>query len=182
MHKPQVYFTLLFILTLCTCVRAQNFSSQDPAYIEGVTAGEAALKAEDYAECLEHYAAAFKIKTTSFLSTMRAAACAHSAGEMELRDKYLNHAFSLDAAGATNVFKAYEEFAYLYDGPFAEAVDERFMDAFPDYDKALADKLAEVRRTDQEQRGHMREYSDKYGWKSPQMDSLWSLQNYSDSV
>lgn len=175
--------TLLLLLLLCTCARAQQtFSSQNPAYIDAVTAGEAALKEQSYDDCLEFYAAAFKIKTTSYLSTLRAAACAHSAGEVGLRDKYLDHAFSLDAVGTSDVFKYYEEFAYLYESPFAQEMENRFLLAFPDFDKVLAEKLAEVRRTDQEQRLLMREYSDKYGWKSPQMDSLWSIQSYADSV
>lgn len=188
-------FTLLLICLFCSgtsttlCItqtgglRAQQtFSSQDPAYIDAVTAGETALKAEEYNDCLMYYADAFTIKTTSYLSTLRAAACAHSAGKIALRNKYLDHAFSLDAVGSSDVFKYYEEFAYLYEGPFAQEVEDRFLKAFPDYDRELAAKLAEVRRTDQEQRLLMREYSEKHGWQSSPMDSLWSIQSYSDSV
>lgn len=175
--------SLLFIAALCTSVRAQQtYSTQEPAYIEAVTAGEEALKAEKYEDCLSHYATAFALKQTSYLSTLRAAACAHSAGKTELRDQYLDHAFSLDASGSSGVFKNYQEFAYLYEGPFAREVEDRFLKAFPDFDKELAAKLAAVRRTDQEQRSLMREYSEKYGWRSPQMDSIWGIQNYSDSV
>ncbi|MEL7162289.1 MAG: DUF6624 domain-containing protein [Bacteroidota bacterium] len=172
-----------FVLMLALfSANAQTFSSPNPAYVENVKAGEEELKAENYEQCLTYYARAFIIKQTSFLSTMRAAACAHSAGKSALRDQYLDHAFSLSPDGTKNVFDNYEEFRYLDGTAFAEMVDGRFRKAFPDLDQELTDKLAEVRRTDQEQRGLMNEYSEKYGWKSPQMDSLWAIQSLSDSL
>ncbi len=175
-------FALLPVFLFSIPLLAQTFSSQDPAYIEGVKAGEAALRAAEYDDCLQHYEAAFKIKQTSFLSTLRAAACAHSAGEEKLRDDYLNHAFTLSPEGSRGVFLNYEEFRYLDNSAFAEMIENRFLNAFPDYDAELAATLAEVGRTDQAQRRYMGEVSEKYGWESPQMDSLWAIQNYSDSV
>ncbi|MEL6659523.1 MAG: DUF6624 domain-containing protein [Bacteroidota bacterium] len=163
-------------------VSAQTFSSQNPAYIEGVQAGEQALRAESYSDCLRHYEAAFKIKQTSFLSTLRAAACAHSAGKNKLRDYYLDHAFTLSPDGSRSVFLNYDEFRYLDNSAFAELIESRFRAAFPDYDVELAAKLAEVGQLDQAQRRYMGEVSEKYGWESPQMDSLWAIQNHSDSV
>lgn len=175
------FFLSFLALCLSMSLAAQTFSSTDPAYKESVQAGEAALKATEYNECLEFYATAFAIKQTSFLSTLRAAACAHSADKTELRDQYLDKAFELSPDGTNGIFKNYEEFTYLQETPFAEMVRSRFMTAFPNFDQKLADKLAEIRKTDQEQRGLMREYSDKYGWESPQMDSLWKIQNRADS-
>lgn len=176
------FLTLFLSFTLCTVLTAQSYSTNDPAYIEAVQAGEAALKGESYDECLEYYRTAFEIKQTSFLSTLRAAACAHSAKQTKLRDQYLDHAFELSPDGSTEVFRDYDEFRYLDGTAFADLIEERFMAAFPNYDAELAAKLAEVGETDQAQRRHMREVSEKYGWESPQMDSLWTLQNYSDSV
>ncbi|NJC27767.1 DUF6624 domain-containing protein [Neolewinella antarctica] len=176
------FLTLLLLTILGTGVRAQNFSSTDPAYAENVTLGEAKLIAAEYDSCLVYYATAFAIKSTSFLSTMRAAACAHSAGESTLRDIYLDHAFGLSPDGAASVFKSYDEFAYLQETPFAGLVEERFAVAFPNFNQRLADTLAEVQRTDQEQRGQMSTVGDQYGYESPQMDSLWAIQNFSDSV
>ena len=173
--------TLIFLLFTFSLM-SQTFSSQDPAYVEAVQAGEQALNNEQYDECLAYYETAFKIKQTSYLSTMRAAACAHSAGKTKLRDQYLDKAFELSPDGSRGIFRGYDEFRYLDDSAFSKLVDERFLAAFPDYNAELAAELAEVLRTDQEQRGHMREVSEKYGWDSPQMDSLWVLQNYSDSV
>ncbi len=177
----RVFLLPFLFLCLSASLFAQTFSSTDPAYIENAKAGEAALKGGEYDECLEFFATAFAIKQTSFLSTMRAAACAHSADNTELRDKYLDDAFELSADGSKGIFENYDEFDYLRETPFAEMVQSRFLAAFPDFDQKLADKLAEIRKTDQEQRGLMREYSDKYGWESPQMDSLWKIQNKADS-
>ena len=145
-------------------------------------AGETALNEQRYQECLDYYITAFEIKQTSFLSTLRAAACAHSAGKTALRDTYLDRAFALSPDGTNGIFLNYPEFAYLQGDPFAGLVKDRFLAAFPDFDEALAERLEEVGRSDQEQRRHMRDFSDKYGWESPQIDSLWKLQNYSDSV
>lgn len=176
-----ILMSLLFV-TLCSFLSAQSYSTNDPAYIDAVKAGEAALRSESYDECLEYYRTAFEIKQTSFLSTMRAAACAYSANKTALRDQYLDHAFELSPDGSKEVFVDYEEFRYLDGSEFASLVEERFLLAFPDYDAVLAEKLAEVGRSDQAQRRHMREVSEKYGWESPQMDSLWAIQNLSDSI
>lgn len=176
------FLTLLSTVVIACTLSAQSFSTSDPAYIEAVKAGEAALRSESYDECLDYYRTAFKIKQTSFLSTLRAAACAHSAEEVELRDQYLDHAFELSPDGSKGIFESYDEFRYLDGSVFANLIQERFIAAFPNYDAALAEKLAEVSYTDQAQRRHMREVSEKYGWESPQMDSLWALQHHSDSV
>lgn len=177
-------FHLLSFLILFTSfyLTAQSFSSQDPAYVEAVQAGEEALRSEKYVDCLEYYKTAFKIKQTSYLSTLRAAACAHSGGEDQLRDQYLDHAFELSPDGSKNIFLDYEEFRYLDDSPFSKMINTRFLAAFPNFDEQLAVKLKEVGRLDQEQRQQMRTVSEEFGWESPQMDSLWRIQNYSDSV
>lgn len=174
---------LLPFLFLCfsASLLAQNFSSTDPAYIENAKAGEAALKRGEYDDCLAFYATAFAIKQTSFLSTLRAAACAHSAGKTEIRDQYLDKAFELSPDGSKGIFENYDEFDYLRETPFAQMVSDRFMIAFPDYSPSLAEKLAKVRESDQAQRGLMREYSEKYGHNSPQMDSLWKIQTEADN-
>ncbi|MEL7222134.1 MAG: DUF6624 domain-containing protein [Bacteroidota bacterium] len=175
------YLFLLLIFSI-TITGAQNFSSQDPAYIDAVKAGEEALRKAEYTDCLAYYRAAFKIKQTSYLSTMRAAACAHSAGEDNLRDQYLDHAFELSPDGSKSTFADYEEFRYLDDSAFAGMIETRFRAAFPNYNEELAAKLAEVGRLDQEQRQQMRAVSEEHGWESPQMDSLWKIQSYSDSI
>lgn len=174
---------LVFLATLVlSSLFAQNFSSADPAYKTAVQAGEKALLSGDYSECLTQYATGFKIKQTSFLSTLRAAACAHADDKMKLRDQYLDKAFELGPDRVNGIFQNYEEFEFLRQGEFADLMKARYLAAFPDIDPVLQDRLAAVIASDQEQRQHMRTISDKYGWQSPQMDSLWKLQSFSDSV
>ena len=69
-----ILFSLVTILLAYNLNAQQTFSSSDPAYIKNVQAGEAALNAEKYDSCLVYYEEAFKIKQTSVLSTLRAAA------------------------------------------------------------------------------------------------------------
>ncbi|MTB49862.1 DUF6624 domain-containing protein [Lewinella sp. W8] len=168
---------LAFSLALVSSLHAQTtFSSSDPAYVDNVTAGEAALKDGQFDDCLDFYAKAFTVKQTSFLSTLRAAACAHSAGKQELLTQYLDHAFSLSPDGSMQVYKNYEEFAPYRDTEFDQEMKTRFQLAFPDYNQKLADELAEIRRSDQENRQVIMEISKEHGWQSPQMDSMWAIQ------
>lgn len=175
---------LLSSLLLCLNMNlaAQTFASTstDPVYIENVKAGIAAIKAFQYTECLEFYTIAFAIRQTSYISILRAAACAHSTGKTELRDQYLDKAFELSPDGTNGAFKTFEEFTYLQKTPFAEMIKSRLMAAFPEFNERLAIRLAEIRKNDQAQRAFMQGYADKYGWESRQMDSLWDIQSKAD--
>ncbi len=62
----------------------QSFSSQDPTYIDNVTAGETKLIVMEYDSCVNYYEIAFEVKQTSYLSLMRGAACAYSSGQTEI--------------------------------------------------------------------------------------------------
>lgn len=175
---------VLFILSIGIQVSAQTFSSNNPDYIEKVQAGEAALIAEKYDSCLVYYKEAFKIKQTSVLSTMRAAACAYSANEETIRDNYLDVAFELNWDQAKMIFNRYDEFNYLENSPFEKIIEERWNKSAIEagINLELMEELAAISITDQLQRKEMRSTTDKYGWDSPQMDSLWKLQNTSDSL
>lgn len=165
-------------------LNAQTFSSQDPAYVENVQAGEKALNAQAYEECLDYYKKAFAVKQTSYLSTLRAAACAFSAGKTALLSTYLDQAFEISWDGSKSIFESYPEFEYLQGSDFAKMIQERYQKAAQasGLDLDLMAELTEIQRTDQLQRSKMNEVSEMYGWRSPQMDSLWTLQSYSDSV
>ena len=97
---------------------------------------------------------------------------------------YLDKAFELSWSGAKNVFQNYDEFKFLDDTAFEVMIGQRYTKAATaaGVNLELMAELETILQTDQEQRGQMRAISDKYGWKSPKMDSLWRLQNYSDSV
>lgn len=175
---------LLFtFLSVGQTLIAQTFTSQDPMYINNVRAGEAALKAEKYDSCLVYYAEAFKIKQTSVLSTLRAAACAYSADDTSNLATYINRAFQLNWDQTKQIFNNYDEFQYLKGSAFETNIEERWQVAAQEagIDIPLMNELAEISRTDQLQRKEMRAVSDKYGWQSPQMDSLWTLQNAADN-
>ncbi len=179
-----IFLTFIAILSLSFSLTAQNFSSQNPDYIEKVKAGETALNEANYAECLNLYKAAFDIKQTSYLSTMRAAACAFKANDKAILNSYLDKAFEISWGGAKQVFDDYPEFEFLKETHFEKLVAQRYETAIAasGVNLALMKELAHIQKTDQAQRGHMRTVSDKYGWKSPQMDSLWQLQSFADSV
>ena len=161
-----------------------TFSSQEPTYINNVQAGEAALKAGKYDSCLVYYQQAFQIQQTSYLSTLRGAACAYKAEETETLEDYLGVAFELSWDGTKHIFDTYPEFAFLQGSTFEDMVVERYRAAAKasGYNLELMDELREIGRTDQLYRMHMRTVSEEHGWQSPQMDSLWALQNHEDSL
>lgn len=174
----------LFLGLLAHSLFAQQFSSDDPAYKENVEAGEKALNAEQFDDCIDYYEKAFAIKQTSYLSTLRAAACAFSAKRKDLYKQYLDKAFELSWDETKHIFDNYPEFEYLQDSKMAKQIQDRYEKAAvaTGLDLELMTELKEIRRTDQLQRQQMGAISEKYGWQSPQMDSLWTLQLYSDSV
>ncbi len=176
---------VIFLFTLFAAVlHSQAFSSGNPDYINNVQAGEAALNAEKYDSCLIYYHEAFKIKQTSVLSTLRGAACAYSANDQSTFDNYLNTAFELNWDQTKSIFDQYDEFKYLSNTLFEEMINKRWESSAKEagINLELMAELKEISRTDQLQRGEMRHVSDTYGWQSPQMDSLWTLQNESDRL
>lgn len=177
---------LLFCLSIYffSFVQGQGFSSQDPAYISNVKAGEAALNSEKYDSCLLYYKEAFKIKQTSCLSTLRGAACAYKAEDEVTLDNYLTTAFDLNWDEAKSFFMEYPEFKFLEGTSFEKMIESRWAKAAKasGINLALMEEFEEIKRTDQVYRAQMREVSDKYGWQSPQMDSLWKLQSHADSI
>jgi len=178
-------FIVLSILSFISFqLQSQTFSSTNPDYITNVKAGEAALNAEKYDSCLIYYKEAFTIKQTSILSTLRGAACAYSADNHTILNNYLDIAFDLNWDQPKAIFDQYPEFEYLNKTTFEEMIVQRWEMSAKEagINLELMAELKEISRTDQLQRGEMRYISDTYGWKSPQMDSLWVLQNATDSI
>jgi len=172
------------ILLISISLIGQSFSSQDPAYIDNVKAGEAKLKAADYDSCVIYYQTAFEIKQTSFLSLMRGAACAHSNHSEALRDQWMSKAFENSWGGAKNIFDSYPEFDYLRGGDFENMVTKRFEAAAEDagVNLELMSEFDSIALYDQKWRRLMRDTSDAYGWDSPQMAALWDKQSHWDSL
>lgn len=176
--------SLITMLLVTWTISAQTYTSTDPTYIDNVKAGEAALNAAKYDSCLIYYAMAFEVKETSVLSTLRAAACAYSNDSKEILDTYLSRAYDLNWDMTKQIFEQYDEFRYLDGSPFVDMIQNRWQAAAKasGIDMDLMAEFAEIQRTDQEQRGYMREVQEQYGWDSPQMDSLWKIQNVADEA
>lgn len=174
----------VLLLTSAAIGIGQSFSSDNPDYIRLVTLGEASMLEGKADSCLHYYQAAFAIKHSSVLSTMRASVCAYMNGDSSLLDYYLDTAFVLGYDNAQSIFNNWDQFQPWQETTLDKEISRRYNARVEELglDMALMQKLKEIRTTDQEQRQHMRGISDKYGWDSPQMDSLWQLQNYSDSV
>lgn len=171
------FFSLCFFVFFAFNLNAQTFSSQDPEYIDNVKAGEKALNAENYSECLSFYSKAFKVKQTSYLSILRAAACAYSSDNQEALNTYLSKAFELSWDGSRNIFQSYPEFEYLKGTAFQELIEKQYMAAAKasGINIELMEELAVIREEDQAPRRAMMEISKKYGWESPQMDSIRTI-------
>ncbi len=179
------FISFLFLFALVSSeVAAQNFASTDPAYKKNVELGEQALNAEKFDSCILYYEKAFEIRQTSYLSTLRAAACGFSQGNQTYFEEQLVKAIALDWQGTMQIFENYEEFAYLQETSFAQKLSELHSAAAEasGLDLTLIEEFDQIRLEDQRYRSQMRATQDQYGWQSPQMDSLWALQSHADSV
>lgn len=175
---------LTFLLGAYYALTAQSFSSNDPAYIVNVQKGEAALNAMKYDSCMMYYTTAFKVKQTSFMSTMRAAACGFSAYDIGYLEQELGKAFEINWGGSKQVFYNNAEFAYLKETAFEDMVINAYEDAAnaSGVDLTLMEEFENIRYEDQRYRQEMRGVAEKYGRQSPQLDSLWTLQSVADSI
>ena len=184
--------TVFFIIYSCTPTKKVIDDSPDSTKILTPTAdyktlvenGAAALEAMKYDSCMIYFKQAFLIKQTSYLSTMRNCACAHSAGDIAYRDQQLDKTFDINWGGSKTVFDNYPEFDYLKGGEFEEIIKARYQEAAiaTGVDLDLMAEFETIRYEDQRYRREMGPVEKQYGWKSPQMDSLWKLQNHADSV
>jgi len=149
-----------------------------------VEAGLATLESEKYDSCITYFKKAFTIKQTSYLSTLRAAACGYSAGDKAYLDQQLDKAFSLNWSGSKMIWDNYKEFDYLRGTEFENRINKLYYHCLDTsgVNRALMNEFAEIGESDQRYRKEMRGIREKYGWDSPQMDSMWALQNPIDSM
>jgi len=176
---------LLLLMVLVTNFSLNAQTEQELAdYKYLVEHGEAALLSESYDSCLVYYDQAFEIKQTSVLSTLRMAACAYSKGDTKIYETQFAKALEIDWGWTQEIFNNYDEFKYLHETPFYDRVQVAYRDSAiaAGLDLELIEEFKIIAETDQTQRREMRPISEKYGWESPQMDSLWKIQSYSDSV
>ncbi len=163
---------------------SQELSAEDEAYQTLVVAGENSLKNMDYDSCMVYYKEAFKIRQTSYLSTMRNAACAYSAEDQKYLDEQLKIAFDLSWGGSKNIYDNYPEFEYLAGSEFEKTIEEMYLKYAGEagVDLVMMEEFDQIIYEDQRYRLEMNEVEEKYGYESPQMDSLWALQNHADSL
>lgn len=177
--------SLLITLSFSLILTAQESKSPtiEDDYKFLVMRGLEMLKTTNYDSCMTYFQEGFKIKQTSYLSTLRYAACAYSTGNEDLYQEQLDKAIELSWSGTKSIFENYEEFQYLYKTSFE-------IDLLDKYDEAalasgvnlsLMEEFKIMRIEDQKYRKQMRAVSDEHGWDSLQMDSLWALQNPIDS-
>jgi len=180
----KVFLCLLFSLSSFQILFSQNFSSADPIYIDNVKRGGAALENMKYDSCITYYKKAFAIKQTSFMSTMRAAACGYSAFDVDYLEQELGKAFEINWGGSKQVFDNNSEFEYLKGTVFEDMVINAYEDAAiaSGVDMELMEKFEKIRYEDQRYRREMREVSQQFGNDAPQIDSLWTLQSKADSI
>ena len=181
--RTTLIFISLFIASGSLSAQ-QTFASDDPNYKPLVVAGEAALKSMKYDSCMHYYKEAFKIKQTSYLSTLRNAACAYSADDKEYLTEQLKISFDLSWGGSKSIFDNYPEFEYLKDTEFDKIINKMYLEYAEEagVDLALMEEFDNIRFEDQRYRQEMGAVEKEYGWESPQMDSLWVLQNEADSI
>jgi len=163
---------------------AQKETEEDALYFPLVELGEEALNNMKYDSCMIYYKDAFKIRQTSPLSTLRNAACAYSAEDKDYLAEQLKIAFDLSWGGSKSIFENYPEFEYLTDSPFEKMVEDLYLKYAKEagVDMELMAEFENILYEDQRYRKEMNTVEEKYGWKSPQMDSLWTLQNKADSL
>jgi len=142
------------------------------------------FKVSEYDSCKIKLSEAFKIRQTSTLSTLRYAACAYSTDDEELYRTQMEKAFELNWSSVKEIFDDYEEFSYLKATGFEKLLLEKYEYALDttSLDIDLMKEFGEIRVSDQKYRQEMRGVADAFGWDSPQMDSLWALQNPIDSA
>lgn len=181
MRSALFCFTILFS---SISLFGQESSPEDSIYYPLVDAGEAALLSMKYDSCTYYYKEAFKVRQTSSLSTMRNAACAYSAGNKEYLAEQLKVAFEISWGGSKRVFDHNSEFEYLKDSDFEKTVNDMYLKYAEEagVDLVLMKEFDNILYEDQRYRQEMRGIEEKHGWQSPQMDSLWVLQNAADSA
>lgn len=177
--------SIIFILSFTSIIIfAQELTEDDLKYKPLVEAGHAALENMKYDSCMVYFKEAFQIRQTSYLSTMRNAACAFSSGDNDYLAEQLKIAFDLSWGGSKNIFNNYPEFEYLKDSPFEKTIDEMYLQYAKEagVDLEMMAEFETIQYEDQRYRQEMGPVEEKYGWQSPQMDSLWVLQNRADSI
>ncbi len=180
----KIFITSCFFALIFPVFGQGQFATDDPRYKPLVMGALENLKSEKFDSCMIKFKEAFTIKQTSYLSTLRNCACAFSVGDQSYYKEQMDIAFDLSWSGCKQIFYNYPEFKYLKDSDFEKEILMRYEQAAiaEGLDVSLMEEFEWIRTEDQKYRREMGPIEKKYGWKSPQMDSLWVLQNNADSI
>lgn len=175
----------LNFLLLLFCLSASFISAQ--TYADLIAEGDRFYDNKDFVASLTSYERAFTLKDAApAMGDYYNAACtAALAKENEKALDYLTK--SIDGGWTSLKWMLNDaDLATLHNEKRWKEQVERLTkikeEIEKDMNKPLMAELEEIREKDQRYRMQMRGFSDKYGWDSPQVDSLWALQAPMDSL
>lgn len=165
-------------LLLLFCLSASFISAQ--TFADLIAEGDRFYEAKDYVASLTSYERAFELNDAPETGNYYNAAC--TAALAKENEKALNYLTKAIDTGWTSLKWMLNDadLASLHTEPrWQEQVDRLTKikeELEKDMNKPLMAELEIIREKDQRYRGQMRGFSDRYGWDSPQVDSLWALQ------
>mgnify|MGYP000011318830 CR=1 FL=1 len=171
-------------LLLLFCLSANFIFAQ--TYADLVAEGNRFYDEKDYVASMTSYQRAFEMNDAPETGDYYNAAC--SAALAEENEKALDYLTKSIDSGWTSLKWMLNDadLSTLHtEKRWQEQVDRLTAmkeEREKDMDKTLMSELEEIREKDQRYRMQMRGFSDKYGWDSPQVDSLWALQSPMDSL
>lgn len=172
-------------LALLLCFTATFLSAQ--TYADFIAEGDRFYDQEKYVESLVSYERAFALKDAKpEAGDFYNAACAAAlASEKDKAFQFLSR--SIDEGWTSMRWMMTDgDLVSLREEPQWNETIERMKKIRAEIEKTwnreLRNELMEIAEKDQRHRRQMREVSDKYGWNSSQMDSLWAMQTPLDSL
>jgi hypothetical protein len=171
-------------LLLLFCLSANFIYAQ--TFADLIVEGDRFYEAKDYIASLNSYERAFELNDAPETGNYYNAAC--TAALAKENEKALNFLTKAIDTGWTSLKWMLNDadLASLHAEPrWQKQVDQLTKikeELEKDMNKSLMAELEIIREKDQRYRGQMRGFSDRYGWSSPQVDSLWVLQAPFDSL
>jgi len=173
------------LLGLLFCFSAAILSAQ--TYADLIVEGDRFYDEKDYVASAISYERAFEMKDAKPSSgDLYNAAC--SAAMAEENEKALNYLSRSIDEGWTSIrwMLTDGDLSGLHEEQGWKDIVERMTKIRAEiektWDRELRLELIDIAEKDQRHRREMRDVSDKYGWNSPQMDSLWMMQTPLDSL
>lgn len=171
-------------LFIIFCLSASFIYTQ--SYADLIAEGNRFYEEKDYVASTTSYERAFELNDSVSVGDYYNAAC--SAALANEKDKAIQFLTQSIDAGWTSLKWMIQDadLANLHEEKGWTTQVERLAkireEIEKDWNHPLIEELEDLAEKDQRHRIHMRTVSDKYGWNSSQMDSLWNLQTPIDSI